>query len=143
MPIVFCRPGNKGWNLLEQRWLIDLVKDIEKCTISYLIHFQNEIPYAANLLKRLLHFRDNVDKNIIVCGTIFNQMIVIGTLDKDSLIENYIDKDDAISCILPLGDITSGGSTNYFDGLKAGTNVPVYQNISWLRVHHFNMVDCK
>lgn len=127
-PIVSCRPGNKGYKLLQQNWLIDLIKEIEEHTISYLIRFQNEISHGNELLKQLLDFRENVDKNILVCGTIFNQMIVIGKLDHNSEIVNHVDKDDAISCILTLGDITSGGATNYYDGLKAGTNVPTYMN---------------
>ena len=40
----------------------------------------------------------------------------------------HIDKDDAIACILHLGKVSSGGSTNYFDGLKAGKNVPSIMN---------------
>ena len=127
-PVVCCRPNNLGWYLQKEQWLIDLVSDIETYTLSYLERNKKYIPHAKELMNQLLKFKHEVDKNLLICHTIFNQMIVIGELEKNTDMKVHIDKDDAIACILHLGKVSSGGSTNYFDGLKAGKNVPSIMN---------------
>ena len=127
-PVVCCRPQNLGWHLQKQKWLIDLVRDIETYTLSYLQNNYKCIPHAKQLMNQLLKFKQDVDKNLLICNSIFNQMIVIGELNKSTDMKLHIDKDDAIACILHLGKVSLGGSTNYYDGLKAGKNVPSCMN---------------
>ena len=127
-PVVCCRPNKLGWHLQKQQWLIDLVSDIEKHTILYLKKNSQYIPHANELIIQLLEFKNGVDKNLLICNSIFNQMIVIGEINKNTDMKLHMDKDDAISCILHLGKVSSGGSTNYYDGLKAGSNIPSCMN---------------
>ena len=51
-------------------------------------------------------------------------MILIEELGISGNMDLHIDKDDAISCILHLEKVSKGESTNYFNVLKAGENVP-------------------
>lgn len=127
-PVVCCRPSNLGWSMQKEPWLIDLVRDLEQYTISYIERHSHCIPHANEFIKQLMQFKHGVDRNLLICNSIFNQMIMIGEMKQNSNINLHVDKDDAISCILHLGKVTSGGSTNYYNGLKAGKNVPTCLN---------------
>ena len=127
-PVVCCRPNQLGWYIQKQPWLIDLVSDIEHYTIMYIKANKRIFPHAEELLVQLKKFKDGVDKNLLICDSIFNQMIMIGELDTNGDMNLHVDKEDAISCILHLGEVKKGGSTNYYSGLKAGKNIPSSMN---------------
>lgn len=127
-PVVCCRPNRLGWHVQKQTWLIDLVSDIEQYMIAYLRKYRHVIPHAKESIEQLLHFKNGVDSNLLICNSIFNQMILIGELNNSGDMKLHIDKDDAISCILHLGEVKSGGNTMYYNGLRAGKNIPVCNN---------------
>ena len=127
-PVVCCRPNKLGWHLQQHSWLIDLVSDIETYTILYIKENRNFFPHAEELLLQLHDFKHGVDSNLLICETFFNQMIMIGELDRNGDMNLHVDKEDAVSCVLHLGEVNKGGSTNYYNGLKAGKNVPASFN---------------
>ena len=55
-----------------------------------------------------------------VCDSIFTQMVVVGDTVSTygAGIHPHLDDKDVITCIVTLGDVTEGGSTVYYSGLK-------------------------
>ena len=116
-PVVPSRIGHIGYNVLNKRWIKNLVKDVENCLFIYLKKLiKKEFKYNKLFLD-LKEIKEIVPDELRICGSVFHQMIVIGDSKFSGQCKVHFDNKDIIACILTIGNPLSGGSTNYFDGI--------------------------
>ena len=115
-PVVGCRPGNFGYNVLQNMyWLKYLAKLIERRTLEYLQNLQNE--KNDYILKKVNFCKLIVPKCLRICDTFFTSMIVIGNFSGSGEIPIHKDSDDYINTIVSIGgNDVIGGSTVYYSG---------------------------
>ena len=127
-PIVTSKPKQKGFTMMKEKWLMELVNDVSNISIDHLKKFSYKNHRNTEILNLIHYAVKKVPSCLRICNTVFTQMALIGDpIDQNntnsSSIPNHIDPDDVINCIITFGEINSGGSTNYYDGLEVGTNI--------------------
>ena len=60
-------------------------------------------------------------------------MVLVGENNLSSEMPLHLDKDDLLSCILTLGDVESGGATQYYSGKKIDKNNKLLHQVDF---HH-------
>ena len=131
-PMSYCKPGSKAWNYMNQPWFCSLVKDMEMFTMQHVTKFASNCSNMNLILRRIKYIEDNIPSSLRICGTIFTQMVLVGENNISSDMPLHLDKQDLLSCILTLGDVKSGGATQYYSGDKVNNNNKLLHEIEFV-----------
>lgn len=131
-PMSYCKPGSKAWNYMNQPWFCSLVKDMEMFTLQHVTKFARNCSQMKKIQKRIKYIEDNIPSSLRICDTIFTQMVLVGENNISSDMPLHLDKQDLLSCILTLGDVKSGGATQYYSGKKVNNNNKLLHEIEFV-----------
>ena len=116
-PYQSCKPKNSGYSIIRSTWMQALLQDIETQTFYYL---QKICSRSKDIIKTLLYMslsKSMIPECLRLGETCFTHMTVFGTVGKeDGNMPIHFDERDIISCVFHLGDVHSGGDTEYYDG---------------------------
>ena len=92
------------------------------CFLQQLQDTRNDF-YIKLLLEQLntIQFvKEHIPSSLKVCDSIFTQCVIVGdtVLSSHGGIYPHLDDKDVITCIITLGEVTKGGATIYYSGLK-------------------------
>ena len=132
-PMAYCKPGSKAWNYMNQPWFISLVKDIEMFTKEHVDKYAPSCLHMSKIKKTITFIENNIPSCLRICDTIFTQMVLVGEDNISSDMPLHLDKNDLLSCILTLGELKSGGATQYYSGKKIKSNNELLHQIDF---HH-------
>lgn len=104
-------------NPTKYKYFHRFVEQAEIFVLKHLLEVRNfkNNKERRELLHKILQIKKKVPKSVRVCNSIFTQMVIIGDGTPDRDISLHKDNGDLITCIITFGDISSGGSTQYFD----------------------------
>ena len=116
-PYSKCKENNKGFMTLQLCWMKELLKDIEKVTLSFLKNLPEGFQ-RTELMDYINKSYELVPEELRLCSTFFTSMMCMGSMssDQDQFCENnaHVDEGDVVTAILDLGFPTEGGSTNFY-----------------------------
>ena len=133
-PVKNSKPFEKGYDMMKQKWFVDVVMHMEKLTVLYIANSKQ----SNEMMKVLKYVKDVIDPSLRVCDSCFTQMVILESTNQKQHNENtvkwgimreHIDKDDYLTCILTLGEVKKGGSTNYYNGIVKNESIQCIGNI--------------
>ena len=117
-PYEKCKPGGCGFELMMSSWFKSFVQSVEKSVISFLTNFHEDKVEANKILVLMDKCRTVVPYELRVGGSCFTHMSVIGRLQDQGEVPMHFDEKDYITALVHLGNVKTGGSTQYFNGVS-------------------------
>ena len=115
-PYQKCKPGNTGFNLMMQPWFRAFVLDLESAVLFFLNNLLPDQELGKEIKKCIRYSKKYVPFECRIGGSFFTHMSVIGKLKDKGEVPLHFDEKDCITTLVHLGEVRTGGSTQYFDG---------------------------
>lgn len=143
-PYEKSKPGKPGHILLHTRWFSDLCEAMEDIVLSFLAVSHPNINEAKLLLEKIKLAKTYIPKELRISNTFFTHMTFMGNMNNGDEIPLHFDEKDTITALFHFGSVSSGGCTEYFNGISVKEAGSLKQSIPFengrVQVGCFNKV---
>ena len=117
-PYEKSKPGGIGFRLMMSSWFKSFVKSVETTVLDFLHNYHDNKNEANEIISLMQQCKTVVPFELRVGGSSFTHMSVIGRMQDEGEVPIHFDEKDYITALVHLGQVETGGSTQYFDGVS-------------------------